>query len=138
MTVTPYAEHLNRMLDQLHGQYLVVYGDRTARVEELRPINLTPGASATVSGWFASNGANSDDVFRRLARLVDGYEAPYSLELLATVHFAAEQPPWTTDIEELIERVGAWRGRKAKLLTPAHISVRPPPPSVDRAAVGSR
>jgi hypothetical protein len=117
----PYAEHLNRVLDQLKGHYLVGYGDRTARVEELRPINLTPGTSAAVSEWFASSGANSEDALRRLARLVDGYETPYSLELLATVHFAAEQPPRTTDIEELIERVRAWSGRKARLFTPAHI-----------------
>jgi O-acetyl-ADP-ribose deacetylase (regulator of RNase III) len=117
----PYAEHLNRVLDQLEGHYLVGYGDRTARVEELRPINLTQGTSAAVSTWFASHDATSDDALRRLAQLVDGYETPYSLELLATVHYAAEQEPQTTNIDELVERVRAWSGRKARLFTPAHI-----------------
>ncbi|MDG4829900.1 hypothetical protein O7627_11365 [Solwaraspora sp. WMMD1047] len=38
----PYAERLNRVRDELEGHYLIGYGDRSARVEELRPINLTP------------------------------------------------------------------------------------------------
>ncbi|MBQ1074886.1 hypothetical protein KBX06_17190 [Micromonospora sp. C31] len=62
------------------------------------------------------------DVLVRLAELVDGFEAPYSLELLATVHHAAQTRPPTSDIDELIERVQAWSGRKARLFTPAHIT----------------
>lgn len=62
------------------------------------------------------------DALVRLAELVDGFEAPYSLELLATVHYAAQTQPPTSDIGELIERVRAWSGRKARLFTPAHIT----------------
>jgi O-acetyl-ADP-ribose deacetylase (regulator of RNase III) len=117
----PYAERLNRVLDEMEGHYLVGYGDRSARVEELRPINLTPGTSAILSEWSDAHTTGPDDTLGLLSGLVDGFETPYSLELLATVHFAAGQEPRTTDIDQLIERVRAWSGRKARLFTPEHI-----------------
>ncbi|MFG3703925.1 macro domain-containing protein [Micromonospora sp. NPDC047670] len=118
----PYADNLNHVLDRLEGHYLVGFGDRSSRVEELRPIHLTDGTSEAVSAWFDSSGRIMPEALVRLAELVDGFEAPYSLELLATVHYAAQTQPPTSDIDELIERVQAWSGRKARLFTPAHIT----------------
>ncbi len=116
----PYAEGLNRVLDRLEGHYLVGYGDRSTKVEELHPISLTPGATKAVSAWFAAHGSESDSL-NELARLVAGFETPYSVELLTTVHYAAMLPPITDDPDELIERVQSWNGRKARLFTPTHI-----------------
>ncbi|MFY1626892.1 type II toxin-antitoxin system antitoxin DNA ADP-ribosyl glycohydrolase DarG [Micromonospora sp. WMMD723] len=117
----PYAENLNHVLDRLEGHYLVGFGDRSSRVEELRPIHLTDGTSEAVSAWFAA-GHRMPEALDRIAALVDGFESPYSLELLATVHFAGEVEPPTSDLDELIERVQAWSGRKARLFTPAHVT----------------
>ncbi|WP_329107718.1 macro domain-containing protein [Micromonospora sp. NBC_01699] len=119
----PYAERLNQVLDRLEGHYLLGYGDRSARVEELRPINLTPGTAEAVSAWFESNGNAAEASLTRLAHLVDGFETPYSLELLATVHYAADLDPPTNDLGQLIERVQTWSGRKARLFTPAHVTM---------------
>ncbi|MEO3777206.1 macro domain-containing protein [Micromonospora sp. B11E3] len=117
----PYAERLNHVLNCLEGHYLVGFGDRSSRVEELRPIHLTEGTSEAVARWFDSPGRSLPPALQRLAALVQGFEAPYSLELLATVHYAAQAQPKTSDIDQLIERVQAWSGRKARLFTPAHI-----------------
>lgn len=116
----PYAETLNHVLDRIEGHYLSGFGDRSARVEELQPIRLANGAADDLSVWFAAHPA-PDALLDRFAQLVDGFEAPYSLELLATVHYAAELHPPATDIDELIERVRTWSGRKARLFTPAHV-----------------
>ncbi|MGC4805112.1 type II toxin-antitoxin system antitoxin DNA ADP-ribosyl glycohydrolase DarG [Micromonospora sp. DT233] len=118
----PYAESLNHVLDRLEGHYLVGFGDRSSRVEELRPIRLTEGTVEAVDAWFDSPSQPFPATPERLATLVQGFEAPYSLELLATVHYAAQAHPPTHDIEELIERVRAWSGRKARLFTPAHVT----------------
>lgn len=118
----PYAENLNRVLDQLEGHYLLGYGDRSAHVEEMQPINLTSGTSEAVAALFESQDPGSGPTLERLARLVAGFETPYSLELLATVHYAAEQDPPTTQLDELIPRVRSWSGRKARLFTPAHVT----------------
>jgi hypothetical protein len=52
-----------------------------------------------------------------LCALVAGFETPYSLKLLATVHFAAIPPP-TVDPPVLSDRVAAWSLRKACVLKP--------------------
>ncbi|MFI6825202.1 hypothetical protein CA850_05655 [Micromonospora echinospora] len=118
----PYAERLNHVLDLLEGHYLIGFGDRSARTEELRPIHVTEGTSEAVSTWFEVHSPESSDSIERLVELVDGFAAPYSLELLATVHYGARVDPATNDLGELIHRVQAWSGRKARLFTSAHIT----------------
>jgi hypothetical protein len=54
---------------------------------------------------------------------VDGFETPYSLELLATVHFASCHEPGTADPLALADRVASWSLRKARLFTPRHVAV---------------
>ncbi|MEV1016925.1 macro domain-containing protein [Micromonospora sp. NPDC049801] len=119
----PYAESLNHVLDRLEGHYLTGFGDRSARVEELRPIRLPPGAAGDVAAWSEAHGAAASETLDQLARLTDGFESPYSLELLATVHYAAAAHPPTDDLDELTERVRSWSGRKARLFTSAHIEL---------------
>ncbi|MET8362198.1 hypothetical protein ABZU53_01325 [Micromonospora sp. NPDC005194] len=119
----PYADSLNYVLDRLEGHYLTGFGDRSARVEELQPIRLTPGAADAVADWCRAHAAAPTETLDQLALLTDGFEAPYSLELLATVHYAAASHPPTADLDELIERVRAWSGRKARLFTPTHIEM---------------
>ncbi|MEV7328957.1 macro domain-containing protein [Micromonospora sp. NPDC093244] len=119
----PYAESLNHVLDRLEGHYLTGFGDRSARVEELQPIRLTPGTAEAVANWSQAHGEAATETLEHLARLTDGFEAPYSLELLATVHYAAASHPPTDDLSELIERVRSWSGRKARLFTAAHIEL---------------
>lgn len=119
----PYAENLNHVLDRLEGHYLTGFGDRSARVEELQPIRLLAGTAEAVAAWSETQGSLPVDELEQLARLVDGFEEPYSLELLATVHYAAVMHPPTTDLDELTERVRAWSGRKARLFTPPHIKL---------------
>jgi len=116
----PYAERLAHVLDLLEGHYLTGFGDRSARVGELAPINPLPGVEAEAEAVVASH---PDDQGRvdRLLDLVDGFETPYSLELLATVHFAASQHPPTADPAVLADRVAAWSLRKARLFTEDHV-----------------
>ena len=118
----PYADRLPHALNVLEGHHLTGLGDRSSPVTALAPINPLPGsmeeALATLAGDPAS-GARLEKVLR----LVDGFETPYSLELLATVHYAAHQPPPTGDPEVLSKRVAAWSLRKARLFTDSHVRI---------------
>jgi len=122
----PYAARLNHVLDALEGHYLTGVltgvGDRSARVTELNPINTLPGSLEVASDVLDRH---PDDAARvdAVLRLVDGFETPYSLELLATVHFAAVQPPATGDPAALADRVAEWSIRKARLFTPQHVRI---------------
>jgi O-acetyl-ADP-ribose deacetylase (regulator of RNase III) len=118
----PYAHRLSRVLDRLEGHYLVGTGDRSARVTELAPINPTPGSVEEAQRLL--DGAPEDRArVDTVLDLVDGFETPYSLELLGTVHFAAVQPPPTADPATLAERVAAWSLRKARLFTEEHVAI---------------
>jgi len=66
-----------------------------------------------------------DDLARvdAMVKLVDGFETPYSLELLATVHFASVHPPATAHPALLADRVAAWSLRKARLFTVEHVRI---------------
>jgi O-acetyl-ADP-ribose deacetylase (regulator of RNase III) len=116
----PYAPDLSRVLALLEGHHLTGLGDRSARVTDLAPINPTPRSLQEAAALLV---AQPDDRARldAVLDLVDGFETPYSLELLATVHFAAIQPPSTRDVTELTSRVAAWSLRKARMFTDRHI-----------------
>jgi O-acetyl-ADP-ribose deacetylase (regulator of RNase III) len=118
----PYAEQLHHVLQAMEGHYVVGYGDRSAKVTELQPIRLTAGSAAEAEGWVHGD-AEAASRLAGLLRLVDGFETPYSLELLATVHFASQQEPVTMDTTELADRVVGWSLRKARLFTAEHVQV---------------
>ncbi|MBX7268334.1 macro domain-containing protein [Micromonospora sp. Llam7] len=121
-TYGPYAPSLGHVLDILEGHYLSGIGDRSAPVSQFAPINPLPH-SAEAAGTALQG---EDEVIRRideLLELVDGFETPYSLELLATVHFASVQAPLTAAPAELADRVASWSLRKARLFTDKHVRV---------------
>ncbi|MEU7673501.1 hypothetical protein AB0C42_01635 [Micromonospora taraxaci] len=119
----PYANSLNDVLERLEGHYLTGFSDRSARIEEPQPIELTPGAADAATAWSEAHRAAATEALDQLALLANGFETPYSLELLATVHYAAVSHPANADLDELTELVRSWTGRKAWLFTPAHIKL---------------
>ncbi len=120
LTALRAQDRLGHVLDTLEGHYLTGFGDRSARVTELAPINPTAGAVEEAQAELDLHPDDAERVSALLA-LVDGFETPYSLELLATVHFAASQPPVSGDPKVLADRVAAWSLRKARLFTVEHV-----------------
>jgi O-acetyl-ADP-ribose deacetylase (regulator of RNase III) len=118
----PYADGLSHVLDTLEGHYLTGYGDRSAPVTQFVPINTTPDSADAARDLLAQEPAELARV-EALLDLLEGFETPYSLELLATVHFAAVQPPPTAEPSVLAERVVAWSLRKARLFSEAHVRI---------------
>lgn len=118
----PYAEALHHVLQLLEGHQLVGYGDRSAKVAQLRPINVTPGAEDEAAAFLTAD-PESLGRLERLQSFVTGFETPYALELLTTVHFVAHQPPPSADLATLVDRVSRWSARKAQLFTSHHVEV---------------
>jgi O-acetyl-ADP-ribose deacetylase (regulator of RNase III) len=116
----PYAPALPRVLEVLEGHYLTGLGDRSARVTDFAPINPAPRSLEDATALLDEDPGGQAQL-EAVLNLVDGFETPYSLELLATVHFAGIQPPPTSDPEELTRRVTAWSLRKARMFTDKHV-----------------
>jgi len=80
----PYAENLHFVLQRLEGHYLRGYGDRSRRAE----IYFLPGAKEEAEAFLQSYPETLQRI-DRVARLIYGFETPYGMELLATVHWLA-------------------------------------------------
>ncbi|GID27295.1 type II toxin-antitoxin system antitoxin DNA ADP-ribosyl glycohydrolase DarG [Paractinoplanes brasiliensis] len=121
-TYGPYAAQLSHALDALEGHHLTGLGDRSARVTEFAPINPVRESVDEAEQQLAGR---PDDLERldALLELVEGFETPYSLELLATVHFASGHEPRTDDPAALADRVASWSLRKARLFTGKHVAL---------------
>lgn len=120
----PYAPNLNKVLQTLEGHYIRGFGDNPApgRVIEL------VGDAPTLAEQWLQQADESLARLRRVAELVEGFETPYGLELLSTVHWVAhrggpkhEAP--ATCADAAYEHIRRWNRRKENLFTREHIGV---------------
>jgi phosphate-selective porin len=70
---------------------------------------------------FLSDHSDTKSLFDRVGVLVDGFETPFGLELLATVHWVATQEHAASS-EEIIAKVHGWNDRK-KRFSPRQIDI---------------
>jgi adenine-specific DNA-methyltransferase len=118
----PYADNLRQVLARFEGHYTQGYGE--GRDQPETPIEVLPGAAEAASQFLAAaRGDGEDERLARVVRLIEGYESPYGMELLATVHWVAanDEPPART-LDEAIERIHAWNERKRQLMPRDHIA----------------
>lgn len=111
----PYANNLNHILRKMEGQYLRGYGDGS------QPAEIYPLPEAiTVANAFLADDEVALAQLQRVQNLINGYETPYGMELLATVHWTMAENP-TANTDEIIHHVQNWNNRKKQLYQPYHI-----------------
>jgi O-acetyl-ADP-ribose deacetylase (regulator of RNase III) len=104
----PYAETLHHVLQRIEGHFIRGYGDRSRAVS----IQLLPGASEEASAFLGSD-SPARRRLQRVSKLIEGFETPYSMELLATVHWLAiENPAVKEDPALAVTGVQAWNEHK--------------------------
>lgn len=114
----PYAPNLAHVLHRIEGHFVAGYQDGGDHPD--KELTIIPGAIEEAEKALAyEQQANAN--FNRVADLVNGFETPFGLELLATVHWVATREGATTH-EVAIERVRNWNERK-KAFTPRQISI---------------
>lgn len=104
----PYAENLRHVLNAIEGYYVSGYGAGGDAPD--KTLELVPGAVADARAVLDQR-PESQARFERVARLVEGFESPFGLELLATVHWVATREN-AKDAAALRERTYAWAERK--------------------------
>jgi O-acetyl-ADP-ribose deacetylase (regulator of RNase III) len=116
----PYAHNLNKVLEILEGHFIRGYGDSQKPDVELE---LLPRAIDEANTYLASN-KNSIERLMKVARIIEGFETPYGMELLSSVHWVAihnETP--AKDEESAIAQIYAWNDRKRNMFKPGHIQI---------------
>jgi hypothetical protein len=104
----PYAENLRHLLRIVEGHLISGYADGGDAPD--KQIELVPGAVEDAQAFLKDE---TKSRFERVAELVEGFETPVGLELLATVHWVATREGART-AEDAISRVCAWSERKKR------------------------
>ncbi|MEK6704063.1 MAG: macro domain-containing protein [Planctomycetota bacterium] len=114
----PYADNLNKVLETLEGHYISGFdGERSPEKE----ITLSEGATAEAA-TFLKNEADAQTRLDRVGRLIEGFETPYGMELLSSVHFVAvRDDARATDADDAVAKVHNWNDRKRATMKPDHI-----------------
>jgi O-acetyl-ADP-ribose deacetylase (regulator of RNase III) len=116
----PYAANLNKVLELLEGHFIRGYGDSQKPDAE---IELLPGAVEEADAFLASH-PESVARLARVAELIEGFETPYGMELLSTVHWVCTHAePKATNVESAISSVQSWNDRKRGMFRCEHIRV---------------
>lgn len=114
----PYAENLRHVLSAVEGHLISGYSDGGDQPD--KQLELVPGARDDAKALLADE-AEVTKRFDRVADLVEGFETPFGMELLATVHWVATQEGAST-LEDAISRIHAWNERKQQF-TPRQIGI---------------
>ena len=116
----PYAENLNFVLQRMEGHFIRGYGDRSSESQ----IHLLADG-ATEAAAFLEENPEAASHLGRVAELIEGFETPFGLELLATVHWVAtrEEPEGGTELDAVTTRVHAWNERKRTIFEPRHVRI---------------
>jgi O-acetyl-ADP-ribose deacetylase (regulator of RNase III) len=104
----PYAENLRHVLHAIEGYYVSGFGAGGDAPDKV--LQLVPGAVADARASVAAH-PDSQARFEKVAQLAEGFESPFGLELLATVHWIATREHPTSE-DDLIARTYAWAERK--------------------------
>lgn len=120
----PYAHNLTHLLKYLEGAF-IVSKKKIADAKPFDKIQLDPDRFLEVTGYIEENCTEAQR--RRLANvsdLIQGFESPFGLELLATVDWVLDrQLPTQTNLDEAVRVVHEWSPRKRSLMKPEHIRI---------------
>ena len=106
----PYSPDLRFLMRRLEGHYLMGYRDGGDHPD--KEIELVPGAFEEAEAFLPSV-PETRERLHRVSSLVEGFESPFGLELLATVHWVtSREDAITTD--EIVDRTYKWGNQKHK------------------------
>lgn len=114
----PYAENLRHVLRHIEGHFIVGYGDADDKPD--KPI-VPKEAALAAAEEFLKNRPTVHQRFDQVAHLIAGYETPYGMELLSTLHWVAAQEG-AADFAQAVEKTYAWNPRK-RMLRKSHLRV---------------
>jgi O-acetyl-ADP-ribose deacetylase (regulator of RNase III) len=114
----PYANNLAHVLHRIEGYFVAGYQDGGDQPE--KELTIVPGAIEEAEKALASEPRTHEN-FNRVSDLVDGFETPYGLELLSTVHWVVTREGAKTH-DQAIQRIHDWNDRK-RAFTPRQVAI---------------
>ena len=116
----PYAANLNKVLELMEGHFIRGYGDSQKPDAE---IELLPGAVEAADDFLVDY-PESVSRLSGVSELIQGFETPYGMDLLSTVHWVCTHgEPKATTPDTAVEAVHEWNERKRDMFRQDHIHV---------------
>ncbi|HIP50259.1 MAG TPA: Appr-1-p processing protein [Candidatus Pacebacteria bacterium] len=104
----PYADNLRHVFNAIEGYLISGYEDGGDAPD--KQIKLLPGAVEDARN-FLNNQHTTQKHFEKVTQLVDGFETPFGLELLSTVHWVNKYENANT-LDEVIDKIYSWNSKK--------------------------
>jgi O-acetyl-ADP-ribose deacetylase (regulator of RNase III) len=114
----PYAQNLRHVLNLIEGYFIRGFADAEDRPDI--QIELLPEV-AKQANLSLKNNTETQERFERVVNLIKGFETPFGMELLSTVHWVTTRENATT-VDEAIEKTYAWNDRK-RMFQEEHIRI---------------
>jgi O-acetyl-ADP-ribose deacetylase (regulator of RNase III) len=114
----PYADNLRKALRNVEGHYIRGLGDGKNSPET--SLEILPGVLEEAEA-FLDGQPETRARLERVGRLIEGFETPFGMELLGTVHWVMAHSPNARDLTHVVADVQSWSERKRSQMKPGHI-----------------
>ncbi|MCY4652601.1 MAG: macro domain-containing protein [Dehalococcoidia bacterium] len=104
----PYADNLTHVLNAIEGHLISGYADGGDTPD--KRLELVPGAVSDANDFLGKHPGIKPHI-DRVSALIDGFESPFGLELLSTVHWVVAKEE-AESIDEVVDYVYRWNSRK--------------------------
>ena len=116
----PYSDKLRHVLKAMDGHYITGVGDFAGESQ----IAVVPSALSEADEFIRTKGGKElAEQVNRVRQLIAGFETPYGMELLATVHWVATREPAVHTVDDAVRAVQNWNVRKRAILREGHIKL---------------
>lgn len=115
----PYADALRHALDKMDGHFIHGLGDGVVESE------IAPNQDALAEAELFIHQTQNQELLQHIAKvdeLIEGFQSPYGMELLSTVHWVSTREHADSP-EKALECIHAWNERKRQLMQSNHIEV---------------
>ena len=107
----PYAENLRHVLEHVEGHYISGFSDEGDRPD--LKLELCENATKLAKEYLDSD-KETLERFDKVTTLVQGFESPLGVELLATVHWVAKREG-ATSFDKVVAQIRKWNVRKRNI-----------------------
>ena len=114
----PYATNLRHVLNIIEGHFISGFADAEDKPDAQIEMMLE---AAEKADNYLINRQETRERFDRVVDLIDGFESPFGMELLATLHWVAHKEK-AFDVDEAIKKTYAWNERK-RMFKEEHIRI---------------
>lgn len=113
-TYGPYSRELHSALQVMEKQHYL-----TGYISD-EQISATPAAYSAAEEYLESNTRYLSSTFKKLSNLVEGFESPFGMELLSSVHYLYNVEE-RQSLDDIIEGIRGWNQKKSEKFSPEHI-----------------